>query len=429
MKKLKAEMWDKVQYIFRNYYDGMIHCAIVYRGKVDETLLRRAIKLVVDKVDVLHSSFVAHPIDPYWRVNDDYTEEEMLDVVYGDVSHEKIEELLVRHVDYRGKLQFKATLVKESGDKSVLCFVINHICCDGRDFIRLMGEICAAYRSLALYGAYKSDIASGSRGAEQIYRDLPEHVRKKARRLYKNISGTDIKTKFPFEQETEADKPHIARAKLSADVMSALKVRGKAEGYTVNDIYLAAYFRAVKAFCSLSEDCPAEITSMLDMRRYLKDGKTEGLTNLTSYMQCKLLSGIGRDMTDTLTRVAEALAPQKSDPTLGMAGLPLMALGLRFPFFIGSALVKLGYSNPLFTMSNMGVLNADDLALAEAKAEDAFFTGTVKYKPYIQIACTTMNGEATFTVCEKCSDRDKRAIRAFLDRFTGELERYAKGSR
>lgn len=153
MKKLKAEMWDKVQYIFRNYYDGMIHCAIVYRGKVDETLLRRAIKLVVDKVDVLHSSFVAHPIDPYWRVNDDYTEEEMLDVVYGDVSHEKIEELLVRHVDYRGKLQFKATLVKESGDKSVLCFVINHICCDGRDFIRLMGEICAAYRSLALYGA------------------------------------------------------------------------------------------------------------------------------------------------------------------------------------------------------------------------------------------------------------------------------------
>ena len=78
MKKLKAEMWDKVQYIFRNYYDGMIHCAIVYRGKVDETLLRRAIKLVVDEVDVLHSSFVAHPIDPYWRVNDDYTEEEML---------------------------------------------------------------------------------------------------------------------------------------------------------------------------------------------------------------------------------------------------------------------------------------------------------------------------------------------------------------
>ena len=29
MKKLlKAEMWDKMQYLFRNYYDRMVHCVL-----------------------------------------------------------------------------------------------------------------------------------------------------------------------------------------------------------------------------------------------------------------------------------------------------------------------------------------------------------------------------------------------------------------
>ena len=44
MKKiLKAEMWDKMQYLFRNYYDRMMHCALYYDGKVDADTLKRAL--------------------------------------------------------------------------------------------------------------------------------------------------------------------------------------------------------------------------------------------------------------------------------------------------------------------------------------------------------------------------------------------------
>ena len=32
MRKLKAEIWDKVQYIFRNYYDRMVHAALYFDG-------------------------------------------------------------------------------------------------------------------------------------------------------------------------------------------------------------------------------------------------------------------------------------------------------------------------------------------------------------------------------------------------------------
>lgn len=428
MRKLKAEMWDKVQYIFRNYYDGMIHCAVIFEGEVDAAVLRRAIRKVVDKIDVLHSSFIASPISPYWTVNENYTDDEMLDVIEGVISYEKMENILTDRVDYRGKLQFKATLISQE-NLAVLCFVVNHICVDGRDFISLIKDIVAAYRGLCVSPDFEPQIKAGSRSAEQIYRDLHEDHRKKARRLYRNVSRTNIKNAFPFGEQSESDRPHIVRAQLSAEKLSALKARGKTEGYTVNDVYLAAYFTAQAKACKLAPDAPAEITSMMDMRRYLDDKKTEGYTNLTSYMPCKLQNGVGNGFEDTLTRVAQALAPHKADPLLGMSGLPLMKFGLSFPFFIASRIVKLGYSNPLFTMSNMGVLKSEDFDLPGAKATDAFFTGTIKYKPFIQIACTTFDGKATFTVCEKCSGEEKQKIKEFLADFVGALIDYADGKK
>lgn len=428
MKKLNAEMWDKVQYIFRNYYDGMIHCAVVYEGIVDQAVMRKAIRRVVDKIDVLHSSFIAGAIKPYWVVNDNYTDEEMLYVHDGEVSHEAMERILTNRVDYRGKLQFKATLLRnEERQRSVLCLVINHICLDGRDFIALVKTIVEAYRGICADPDFDPVVKCGSRSAKQIYRDLPEELRKKAKMLYRNVSRTNIKNAFPFGEQCDGDKPHIVRATLSADKMSALKARGKADGYTVNDIYLAAYFTAAAKACGFKPDTPCEITSMLDMRRYLNDHETEGFTNLTSYMPCKLAGGVGNSFKETLEHVAEALAPHKSNPLLGMAGLPLMKFGLTFPFFIATRLVKLGYSNPLFTMSNMGVLRSADFDLPEHKSLDAFFTGTIKYKPYIQIAATTFDGAATFTVCEKCTLEEKQAVRGFLDHFVAVLGDYADG--
>lgn len=284
MKKLNAEMWDKVQYIFRNYYDGMIHCAVVYEGIVDQAVMRKAIRRVVDKIDVLHSSFIAGAIKPYWVVNDNYTDEEMLYVHDGEVSHEAMERILTNRVDYRGKLQFKATLLRnEERQRSVLCLVINHICLDGRDFIALVKTIVEAYRGICADPDFDPVVKCGSRSAKQIYRDLPEELRKKAKMLYRNVSRTNIKNAFPFGEQCDDDKPHIVRATLSADKMSALKARGKADGYTVNDIYLAAYFTAAAKACGFKPDTPCEITSMLDMRRYLNDHETEGFTNLTSY--------------------------------------------------------------------------------------------------------------------------------------------------
>lgn len=420
-------MWDKVQYIFKNYYDGMMHCAFEYKGRVDEAVMRKAIKQVVDKIDVLHSSFVANPVNPYWTVNYDYTDADVLTVIEDDDFVSQIQKILTRRIDCRGKLQFEFTLL-HGNNRSLLCFLINHMCFDGRDFISFGKTICETYNGLKADPDYKAKVKTGSRSAKQVYRDLPPELAKKAKLLYKNVSRTNIKLKFPFEPDKDTDKSHIMKVELEAEALEKAKKRGKLSGYTVNDIYLAAFFRAiVRYFKGVDGNTPTEITSMLDLRRYLNGNDTEGFTNLTSYMPCKLTEGAGESFAETLERVKAALKPHKENNLLGLAGLPLMAFAFQaFPFAISQLAVKIGYTNPLVGMSNIGIIKSENIDLVDAPAINAFMTGTVKYKPYMQVACTTFKGVATFTISERCSDKDLVLMKEFLEYMTGLIRDYGE---
>ena len=69
-KTLKAELWDKMQYMFRNYYDRMVHCVHYYDGKLDVKTLKQVLVWTVEKVPVLHSAFHGNLVEPYWSVEE-----------------------------------------------------------------------------------------------------------------------------------------------------------------------------------------------------------------------------------------------------------------------------------------------------------------------------------------------------------------------
>ncbi len=43
-KTIKAEMWDKMQYLFRNYYDRMVHATLTFDGLLDADALKNDLK-------------------------------------------------------------------------------------------------------------------------------------------------------------------------------------------------------------------------------------------------------------------------------------------------------------------------------------------------------------------------------------------------
>ena len=83
-----------------------------------------------------------------------------------------------------------------------------------------------------------------------------------------------------------------------------------------------------------------------------------------------------------------------------------------------------GYLNPLIGMSNIGILNPKLLSFTDAPLVDGFITGAVKYKPYMQLAITTLNGDATLTVAIRGNKEDAKIVEQFFDLIEGNFKAF-----
>jgi NRPS condensation-like uncharacterized protein len=61
------------------------------------------------------------------------------------------------------------------------------------------------------------------------------------------------------------------------------------------------------------------------------------------------------------------------------------------------------------------------LQFSGVKVTDAFMTGAIKYRPYFQLAFSTFDNKATFSVNLVCSDKDKNLIDKFYTVLSNEL--------
>ena len=101
-------MWDRMQFLFRNYYDRMIHFYLHFDKPLDFKALSKAYKYIIDRIGVLHSSFVNHPITPYWKVNYDYSEEDFIVFKRSDDQEKDAFEFLTQEIPVKSKLQIES---------------------------------------------------------------------------------------------------------------------------------------------------------------------------------------------------------------------------------------------------------------------------------------------------------------------------------
>ena len=141
-------------------------------------------------------------------------------------------------------------------------------------------------------------------------------------------------------------------------------------------------------------------------------------------MQCKV-PRCGRDIFETLTYTVNSVNQFKKDRFIGLHGLPLLSLGYKIlPHAASEEIIKIGYSNPLLAMSNIGVLDEKSLALAGNEPTDGFMSGAVKYKPYVLLSVTSMRKELTFSMCVRGNDEDKKIVEHFFDIFESNINKF-----
>ena len=298
-RKLNAELWDKMHYLFRDFNDRMVHVALHYDYEINIEALKTVLICFLEKAPVLHSSFTDNHISPYWSVKD-YQIEDVLTVDYPQDVDAAVNAFLTQYIPPDSDLQMKVAVFFHDG-KSVLCIVENHMCMDGGDFKYFMKALCKNYNDYITQGISPIELREGSRSYESVYEDFSKTEQRMARNLYKNVCAKDTH-QFPLTPNSIRDKSFIARRKISADTFAKIKAAGKRHGATINDMLVAAYFYSLYELADFDAKDSITISCAIDLRRHIKDVSDQGMTNHTSFMQCSIPER-GRNIFETLKYV------------------------------------------------------------------------------------------------------------------------------
>lgn len=422
--KLQAELWDKMHYLFRDFNDRMVHVELHYDFEIDLDALKTVLICFFERAPVFHSSFKDNRVAPYWQI-EDYTIDEVLTVSYPEDVEKAVDEFLTQYIPPESKLQMKVGVFYHDG-KTVLCIVENHMCMDGGDFKYFLKALCEGYTEFVENKKSPVALRQGSRSYTAVYEDFSQTEQRMAKNLYKNVCAKDDH-KFPLTQDNIRDESFIARRKMPASVFEQIKAVGKKHGATINDMILTSYFYSLYEIAGYPKKDSVTISCAIDLRRHIADNSDDGLTNHTAFMQCNIPE-LGDNIFKTLEYVVASSEKFKNDKFMGLYGLPLLNMGYSIlPHGASESIIKIGYSNPLLAMSNIGILDVKALSLCGNEPTDGFMTGAVKYKPFVLLSVTTMRKEITLSMCVRGNERDKEIVNNFLELCDKNLLTLAQG--
>lgn len=420
-QKLNAELWDKMHYLFRDYNDRMVHVELDYDFRINVDALKTVLVCFLEKAPVLHSEFIDNHIRPFWKVKT-YDIDEIVTVYETDEAdlEEEKHRFLTKCLPPDGDIQMKAAVFFH-GDKTALCIIENHMCMDGGDFKYFIKALCANYNNYVENGVSPLELRQGTRSYERVYDGFSSTEQRMAKNLYKNINAKDDHA-FPFTESDPGDSSFIAKHKLSAEKLSQIKAAGKSMGATINDMLTAAYFYSLYELAGFDKNESMTVSCAIDLRRHIRNTDDMGVTNHTSWMQC-CVPERGRDIKETLQYVVRSSNKFKQDKFMGLYGLPLLSLGYKIlPHAFSEEIIKIGYSNPLIAMSNIGILEADKLALEGHEPYDAFMSGAVKFKPFALLSVTTLRSEITLSMCVRGNDEDRKIVERLFELMDENIE-------
>lgn len=410
-RRLNAELWDKMHYLFRDFNDRMVHVELNYDFIPDIEALKTVIICAFEKVPVLHSKFVDTKLSTHWQVKS-YDIDDVFSVSYPENVQEAVDEFLTQYIAPDADIQMKIALFIKDG-KSTLCMVENHMCMDGGDLKYFLQAFCDNYSKYVTDGISPVEFRTGSRSYDDVYSGFSKTEAGVAQRLFKNINAKD-NHKFPLTPNNIRDKSFIARKKFSEETLAKLKVKGKELGATINELLLASYFYSVYELAGYPKTDKVMISNAIDLRRHMDNVEDKGFTNHTSWMQCAIPER-GRDIFETIQYVIRSSNKFKKDKFMGLYGLPLLNFGYNIlPHAASEEIIKIGYSNPLMAMSNIGVLKGEHFALAGHEPTDAFMSGAVKYKPFVLLTATTYRNVITLSMCVRGNEEDKKIVNDFF---------------
>ena len=418
-----AALGDKTQYISRHANDSTVRFGLVYLGRLSPARMRQAVKELVGRLEILHSSFAAREDRLGWSVNLDWTADQAFCCRKAENLQQELEQVMAEPLSPSGPVQLHCTLL-EGEKECALAVRVGHMCADGGDARYLLYKLLELYSCLeAGRDAAAVELKEGRRDYDQCLGHLSPAQRLG---LYR-MPERGVATVFSFP-DGEPGRPRMIWTALPAALLG--QARAKAEHKaTVNDLLLTAFYRALAARERLSAGAPVGIQCMMDLRRYMPGGDSLGVCNLSGLLPTSLPQGVQGAFGDTLAQVCARMAAAKEDPQAGMGELAVFsALLALLPFRAAEKLSTMFMGNGSVSLTNLGRISSQKLAAGALEPRRVLFGGPCKHKPSLQLAAVGTEDEVCLCATLCCTDADARAVEQLLAEMRRQLEAYATES-
>jgi NRPS condensation-like uncharacterized protein len=415
-----AEVFDQFQQLcdVKGFNDHQVHCVLRFEYLPDAEILKKAVISSIEAIPILGTRYI-QGARPRWTSLNPSDFGRAFVIARTEI---ELEEFLGSRVDESLGPQVRVCILKSS--PFAVAFKMNHMVCDAAGFKEYLYFLCNVYSKLMADPEFRPAPIIGDRSIREVLKRFGMAAKLKCLFFQSKENNLTGGARFPLSSSGEA-RPFILTRKLGRRRTAELKDFARAKGATLNDVVLTAYYRCLFQRLALSPGSEIQIPVMVDMRRYLKKGgEFVSLTNLASTVITQLAYWPEERFEATLVRV-KAIVDKKKGSNIGLNGfikLDLMhrILGGRVANRALMSILK----NPLICMTNVGILDSAQIAFGDLRPRDAFLCGSIKYKPYFQMAISSYDGELTLSVNLLGSANDRNRILSFFDEIDAELRSY-----
>lgn len=377
-RRFPAQISDLWNHSMQGVFVTEIQFIFEFAGRLDRDRLARAVRLLLDAEPLFGCRFVPRPIKPYWeRLPTPRLDAAPL-LRVGD--QDDLQDFLTEHLDeFRGP-QLRTLLIPgDSGDRLVL--KINHMIGDAGGIKQLAYRFADLYRRLETEPDLVPEPNLGSRDLKQLFRhytwrDVWPMLRRYAHDNHRNTHPWPT-LRFPASPD-RSGTPMFVFHRLDADRVRRLRDYGAATGATLNDMLVAAMFRALIRQTGWKGGSTPRLMGTVDLRRHLPERRAAGVCNLSIFFFPHLVDGPGADFAETLARV-KADIDAVNDKYFGSAFIYWATFGIRWvPFTVVRWIIQklfggmLHSQNATPVLTNLGPVDeklldfgAPDLTVAE----------------------------------------------------------------
>jgi NRPS condensation-like uncharacterized protein len=410
-----VEAWDTLQHLFKvkRINDHTLHFAATFFGKLDFIRMKKSVAIAADIFPLIRCRFNQNGAHPCWEEKSD-TLDEMVRLIETNDQNEEIMKFLYKEANTTDGPQLKVAIFRATKNDT-LCITVNHMLCDAAGFKDLLYLLSSIYTDINKNSTYPPLTAMHDRKIRQLLRTFS--IRDKLK-IYFSNNNMSIHDSAEFHFEGNLKNPFIEMRTMPREQFCALKAYAKLHNATVNDVMLTALNRVLFHIFGRTITIPCAN----DLRKYLPSHKADGICNLVTNISCNIGEELGATFDDTLEKVKSTMNKEKADNSC-LKSLSLMeTLFDRLPYKTAIKILDKGFTNPPIAFTNIGVLDKDKLVFETAEIKSAYMTGSIKYVPYFQLALSTFDNEAAFSINLYGTQSDRNQIAAFLDQFILELQ-------